>query len=173
MTMAMTMIPTQNNGYKYKAVPTEYNGITFRSKLEARYAIGFDRLGLQWGYEGKAFASSDGIIYTPDFYLPELNLYFEVKGEMKTADYRRIEMFHSQGHDIVIGHSDGTMTIYRMTSHGDYKDDCAVAKCRKCGGVFFVTELWGWECTRCGAYESDHYIEWMEHNFFEAIESLK
>lgn len=34
-----------------KAIPTTYNGINFRSVLEARFALLFDSLGLVWDYE--------------------------------------------------------------------------------------------------------------------------
>lgn len=169
----MNMNANQNNGYRFKAVPTEYKGIVFRSKLEARYAVGLDRLGVEWVYEGKAFASSDGTIYTPDFYLPALDLYFEVKGEMRTADYHRIEVFHSLGHNIAIGHATGTMTLYYDCGGFDYKGSCAVAKCRACGGVYFMTYDGGWDCKRCGAYDGDGYVEWINSNFFEAVEGLR
>lgn len=47
-----------------KAIPTEYGGIRFRSRLEARWAAMFDKLGWKWHYEPLDF---DG--YIPDFLL--------------------------------------------------------------------------------------------------------
>lgn len=49
-----------------KALPSWYNGIQFRSRLEARWAYYFDLLGLQWSYEPEAYSLPSGN-YLPDF----------------------------------------------------------------------------------------------------------
>lgn len=36
---------------KIEAIPTEYNGIKMRSKLEANWALFFDAIGIEWEYE--------------------------------------------------------------------------------------------------------------------------
>lgn len=67
------------------AIETEYAGVRFRSRLEARWAVFFDALGLKWEHEPEAY--TDGTTwYTPDFWLPELELFWEVK---PNADYDR------------------------------------------------------------------------------------
>ena len=38
-----------------KAIPTCYKGIPFRSRLEARWAIIFDQLGIDWHYETEGY----------------------------------------------------------------------------------------------------------------------
>jgi len=53
-----------------KAKPTYYNATLFRSKLEAKWAVFFDRLGIDYEYENESYLCSDGSQYTPDFYLP-------------------------------------------------------------------------------------------------------
>jgi len=50
-----------------KAIQTEYKGFLFRSRLEARWAVFFDALGLHWEYEAEGFELSDGRFYLPDF----------------------------------------------------------------------------------------------------------
>lgn len=50
-----------------KAIETTYGGVKFRSRLEARWAVFFDALGLTWEYEPEAFVLSDGSSYLPDF----------------------------------------------------------------------------------------------------------
>lgn len=55
-----------------KPMPTEYKGITFRSRTEARWAVFFDALGIEWQYEPNYFRLADGEFYKPDFYLPSL-----------------------------------------------------------------------------------------------------
>jgi hypothetical protein len=62
-----------------KALETEYDGIFFRSRLEARWAILFNSLKLRWVYEPECFILSSGQKYTPDFYIPKFDLYVEIK----------------------------------------------------------------------------------------------
>ena len=50
--------------------PTKYAGITFRSRLEARWAVFFDALGILWEYEPETFVVDwygESSQYTPDF----------------------------------------------------------------------------------------------------------
>lgn len=55
-----------------KAIETRYAGHLFRSRLEARYAVFFDALGVRWEYEPEGFELGDGVRYLPDFWLPDL-----------------------------------------------------------------------------------------------------
>ena len=79
--------------------PTWYNNYLFRSKLEAKWAVFFDRLKIRWTYEPEPFVCSDGSQYTPDFFLPEVYLrdvkgiYIEIKPEGFSDHlyYRRIK----------------------------------------------------------------------------------
>ena len=73
-----------------KPVETTYAGYRFRSRLEARWAVFFDNLGLDWHYEPETLSiprtiSDMGRLgpfkYLPDFWLPELDLWAEVKGQ--------------------------------------------------------------------------------------------
>lgn len=58
-----------------------YNGTKYRSKTEARWAIYFDRLGIRAVHEARTFDLSDHVLYTPDFYLVDLDVWVEVKPE--------------------------------------------------------------------------------------------
>lgn len=62
-----------------KAIGTVYNGYRFRSRLEARWAVFFDALGVEYEYEPEGMILSNGDYYLPDFYLPNFYSYFEVK----------------------------------------------------------------------------------------------
>lgn len=64
----------------FHSLPTTYAGVTFRSRLEARWAVFFDELQLAWEYEPEGFELPDGDCYLPDFWLPELATWYEVKG---------------------------------------------------------------------------------------------
>ena len=63
-----------------KPIETEYAGCRFRSRLEARWAVFFDTLGVRWEYEPEGFTLSDGANYLPDFLLTDCGTWVEVKG---------------------------------------------------------------------------------------------
>lgn len=65
-----------------KAIETRYAGHKFRSRLEARWAVLFDQLEIEWLYESEGY-DVDGKWYLPDFDLPGFNAFFEVKGPQK------------------------------------------------------------------------------------------
>ncbi|OLB42779.1 MAG: hypothetical protein AUG51_20910 [Acidobacteria bacterium 13_1_20CM_3_53_8] len=62
-----------------KAIETEYDGYRFRSRLEARWAVFFNTLGIPYEYEKEGF-DTNGTWYLPDFFLPEQDCWYEVKG---------------------------------------------------------------------------------------------
>lgn len=67
-----------------KAIETKYNGYRFRSRLEARVAVLFDAMGFRYQYEPETFAITPcygtSQAYLPDFYLPDYDIWVEVKG---------------------------------------------------------------------------------------------
>lgn len=69
------------------AIQTNYAGCRFRSRLEARWAVFFDSLGLEWLYEPQGFTvGPDRMPYLPDFWLPDFELWVEVKGVLEEED---------------------------------------------------------------------------------------
>jgi hypothetical protein len=62
------------------AQPCHYNGITYRSRLESQWAMGFDTLELKYFYEPARVELPSGS-YVPDFYLPDLKAWVEIKSE--------------------------------------------------------------------------------------------
>lgn len=69
------------SGYR-SAKSDYYKGILFRSSWEIKIATQLDLMGFKWEYEKEYFSlpSLDNRGYIPDFYLPEYDLYLEVKG---------------------------------------------------------------------------------------------
>ena len=55
-----------------------YHGHRFRSRLEARWAVYFDHCGIKWDYEPEGYYL-DGLCYLPDFWLPQVQMFAEVK----------------------------------------------------------------------------------------------
>lgn len=66
-----------------KAIETSYNGYKFRSRLEARWAVYFDELNLEYVYEPEGYQEGN-IRYLPDFWLPTLECFAEVKPRLFT-----------------------------------------------------------------------------------------
>lgn len=62
-------------------IETVWRGYRFRSRLEARWAVYFDSLGLRWEYEAEGFDLGPAGRYLPDFWLPKFNggLFVECK----------------------------------------------------------------------------------------------
>lgn len=74
-------------------IETEYGGHRFRSRLEARWAVFFDQVGLDYEYEYEGF-EMDGIRYLPDFYIPSLDRWFEIKGKpLRKEELNKCEEF--------------------------------------------------------------------------------
>lgn len=72
-----------------KAIETHYKGYRFRSRLEARWAVFFDALGVKWEYEKEGYELPSGW-YLPDFWLPDDQLWIEIKGECPAANELRL-----------------------------------------------------------------------------------
>jgi len=87
-----------------KAIETQYKGYRFRSRLEARWAVFFDALGLKWGYEPEGYDLGKAGYYLPDFYLPQIGCFWEVKPEngASNEDEQRLWAFALSGENLVV-----------------------------------------------------------------------
>lgn len=83
-----------------EAIETCYNGYRFRSRLEARWAVVFDAMGIKYRYEEEGYklkrANGWYVQYLPDFHLPEMNKWCECKGVMTPEDAEKIRLFREQ-----------------------------------------------------------------------------
>lgn len=86
-----------------QAIQTEYNGYRFRSRIEARWAYVFDLLGIKYDYEKEGYQLKSGY-YLADFWLPEMQLWVEIKGEHPTEDEQRLahQLADGSNHQVVI-----------------------------------------------------------------------
>jgi len=81
------------------AKPTEYRNVLFRSQLEARWAVFVDYLKMDYEYEpewDEVICDGFGVRYKPDFHLPNLDLWIEVKGK-KLEELTDIEVMKIVG----------------------------------------------------------------------------
>jgi len=82
-----------------KPIETLYGSYRFRSRLEARWAVFFDVIGIEWRYEPEGFdlmevkiphqpeysdPSGKPLWYLPDFYLPKQDYWIEIKPQRPT-----------------------------------------------------------------------------------------
>jgi hypothetical protein len=79
---------------RVRAIETQYAGHRFRSRLEARWAVFFNTLGIKWHYEEEGYELPSGR-YLPDFRLEsgaligQSDLWVEVKGRFSHRDFIR------------------------------------------------------------------------------------
>jgi len=87
-----------------KAIETVYNGYRFRSRLEARWAVFFDTLGIKYDYELEGFDLGDAGWYLPDFWLPQVKMWAEVKAiELNENEVAKAKALAKQsGHSVLM-----------------------------------------------------------------------
>ena len=78
------MIETPN----ISPISTYFRGFRFRSRLEARWHVFFDRLRIESQYEPEGWKLADGTLYLPDFFLPLVHLWAEAKPINPTPEER-------------------------------------------------------------------------------------
>ena len=94
------------SAYSIKPIETYYNGIHFRSRLEARWSYFFDFLDINHFYEHEGYEINTGtkiVKYLPDFYIPKQagritvcrEMFFEIKPtrELLANENEKIEAF--------------------------------------------------------------------------------
>lgn len=149
-----------------KAIETEYNGYRFRSRLEARWAVFFDNMGIKYLYEPQGFVMSDGTCYLPDFFLPNMNQFFEVKGVFKLTDQKKVKQFvHECKMPVIVGFEDFTFEACDCFEEWvqELKSGSVLMKCNKCGNYYFIGVMGSWKCTCCGHYDGDNTSEWISN----------
>ncbi len=89
-----------NQSSNVKPIETHYNGHRFRSRLEARWALLFDKMGWPYQYEIEGYDLGEAGLYLPDFWIPinpknnvtnyeGAGYFIEIKGRLLTMDEKR------------------------------------------------------------------------------------
>lgn len=134
---------------KVRAVPKTYAGVTFRSTLEADWAATLDRGQIAWSYEPEAVQLPSGAYYRPDFWLPELDAWMEVKGPGVPGIEKPIELAVTQW--VFVG-----MAPMRGHAHWDlYGPECSTTNIRALGLVLRMARAVG--CMSGQAWELPVY----------------
>lgn len=77
-----------------------YRGLTFRSSYEVRLATALDALKIRWEYETHRFQLGPKQTWAPDFYLPDGDCFWEVKGWMGPRSKQTIAAFRHEHPDV-------------------------------------------------------------------------
>lgn len=110
-----------------KPIETIYNGYKFRSRLEARWAVFFDAMGIKYEYEPEGFRLQDGSCYLPDFRIYVASrihknpIYAEVKGCMTDNDYRKVCLFSEEYPILILGGIPKDHWEWRSANDEDYR----------------------------------------------------
>jgi hypothetical protein len=62
-----------------RSLQTNYLGFRFRSRVEARWCVFFKKMGIEFEYETQGFDLGSAGRYLPDFWLPQVKMWAEVK----------------------------------------------------------------------------------------------
>jgi hypothetical protein len=86
------------------AIPTTYNGFRCRSRLEARWLLFLDELGIAYNYEPEGFRLPNGLCYLPDLWFPQIHFWGEVKpGTLTTEETAKAcGLAASSGHPVLL-----------------------------------------------------------------------
>lgn len=157
------MINRTRSSVEVKPIETIYNGYRFRSRAEARWAVFFDALSIEYYYEPEAMSLPGAQRYLPDFYLPASDTFFEVKGIMNELDRRKISAVLKSGRQIAVGYPDMSFQSCECWGDGNYslddKSESWLIQCEKCGELHFIGTQGSWECRCCGFYDGDRGFE--------------
>lgn len=133
-----------------RAIETHYNGYRFRSRLEARWAVFFDAMHMDYCYEREGF-DLDNKRYLPDFYFPDSKWFLEVKGDPLPDDLYTAAKLATASHRVVLLVSDlesRGVIVHRPPTETDgfMYIPARWAECPVCGGLA-LADYCG--CERC------------------------
>lgn len=154
------------------AIPTDYRGVHFRSRLEAKWACFFDNVGWPWEYEP---IDLDG--YIPDFILPFYEpMLVEVKPEVMRKDLgqhiSRIEKSGWTGEALILGAAIFEESGWGQIGLSGERDEqkswlwaqAIFHKCRKCRRESFYNFFNIFTCRVNGCYDGNHYLQIIDYD---------
>ena len=125
-------------------IQTEYKGCLFRSRLEARWAVFLDALGVEWKYEFEGY-EVDGHRYLPDFWLPASHTWVEVKGDPNGLRAEFARMCAVLGPKTSLpGFADGTSRLLLLGDVPDATDRTILHPCLVRRDGIVLQRTWGY-----------------------------
>jgi len=130
-------------------IETYYRGHRFRSRIEARWAVFYDALDIEFQYEPEGFALPSGW-YLPDFFIPHIKSWIEIKrekpddkehlgdrlGELAEATGQQVFVFvgdiYQHYHEALTFEGDGA-SVYIPGGWDNFRFWCECPKCHALG----------------------------------------
>ena len=145
----------------HKAIETRHAGYLFRSRLEARFSVFFTRAGVDCRYEPEGYELPGGMRYLPDYYLPGLDCWIEVKPNTRRVEAGglKLEAFAGgidpgQRFYVLVDEPSPTGEVYRPAATGKLKKSSQRwTECGGCGRVDLLPTCdppGVTECRECG-----------------------
>ena len=169
-------------------------GIKFRSRMESRWAQWFEDHNVIWEYEAEGFTFM-GVRYLPDFWLPEIKTFIEVKGILDPVDEIKLQLLAEhmtpKGIATAVVHDvrpaaqvvlvTPTLTYYIPADCEEYQppplEDIAAGKyqmtvaeaqwgeCVDCGRWYVVEVAGSWNCSYCDRNNGHDLVPGWKHGF--------
>jgi hypothetical protein len=160
---------------RIKAIPTKYREVTFRSRMEATFAIWCDQNRFKWVYEPEGLTNGRQR-YLPDFLLPDSKMLVEIKPAIVIAETSKLDMFfESDGFDdyalVVIEMNNNRMEVLQYAAPAQHgcrsgwaidEEIYLVGVCYRCRSFLINAQNDSWMCPGCGFYDGDETIVTLE-----------
>lgn len=138
-------------------IPTRHLGHLFRSRLEARWATVLEDLGVVWRYEWQGFNLGRFGCYLPDFWLPEMKTWLEIKPEPIVPGSREWKVASRLSDHGFVLVAQGGLPPEQCTGFldGYHNQDYQLAICPKCGTIGFTFNGWAHRLP-CQCFDEQH-----------------
>lgn len=140
--------------YEIKPKKTKYGPNLFESVLEVRWAVFFDCLGIKFIYEPELAEVETGcrvVHHKPDFFLPELNKYVEIKPSKPYG----IENTKAAGWSKYIG---DIIVLFNLNPPTETLENGWLFSYEESYGTPIIFEdIWWGECPKCGHIDLEEY----------------
>jgi len=165
------MVTNQHTDFSL-AIPTIYNGVKLKSRMESQCALLFDRLGWEWMYELRSYMLPNGLQYMPDFTIPghgvfECRGYDSEKGRTQVSEFGAL-ISHEENECLVpeLGQYHGVFWVWGPNVPICYRyccyqsQGCLLSFCRKCETWRALSEVHPWcdECAHLPEFSRTHRL---------------
>lgn len=134
-----------------------FEGVRFRSTLEADWAATLQSWDVHWQYEPEAVRIDQKLSYLPDFWLPSIRVWAEVKGPLdeRMDKPRALQAALERDHRDEWDFTCPQVVILRPSEHGRAvwenaceRQDIVVVACPNCQHFGFMDYAGAWRCRR-------------------------
>ncbi len=154
-----------------KNLPSFYKGQLMASQLECKWAFFLDHLNIKWQYEPERLQLPSGSVYMPDFFLPELGSWLEIKGNQNCSRLKKTYelscLIADEKPKVFVGLADGHLGFYLPDSMK--LRPATEVSCSQCPGNWF-RPLYGQStdnCPHCHSHQDNSGILARKRHLYE------